>query len=126
MNKKNLFLWSLYDFANSIIFVTFVLFFAQWLVIDGGLSDFWYNAIFAIATVLLLVSAPALASYTDRKGGRKFFLNITTVATALCYGLAVVVAHMGTPYVLLSAGLFLLGQYFYQFSFTFYNAMIED
>ncbi|MBI4128416.1 MAG: MFS transporter [Parcubacteria group bacterium] len=126
MNKKKLFLWSLYDFANSIIYVNFLLYFAQWLVIDAGLSDFWYNAIFAITTLLLLASAPVLAAQTDRNGGRKFFLNFATVGTFLSYGLAVAVAYLGTSHMLVVALLFLLGQYFYQLSFVFYNPMLEE
>lgn len=126
MNKKNLFLWSLYDFGNSFVFINFLLYFGQWLVIDGGLSDFWYNAIFAITTILLLVTAPAVAAYVDRSGGRKFFLNLSTVGMLVSYALAVSVAFLGTSYVLLAALFFLVGQYFYQFSFVFFNAMIED
>lgn len=67
MNKKNLFLRSLYDFANSFVFINFLLYFSQWLVIDGGMSDFRYNVTFAIATLILLFSAPKLASYTDKR-----------------------------------------------------------
>ncbi|MES3031930.1 MAG: MFS transporter [Patescibacteria group bacterium] len=126
MDKKRLFLWSLYDFANSIVFINFVLYFAQWIVVDGGLSDFWYNAIFAIATVLLFLSAPILATFTDRHGGRKFFLNISTVGTFVSYGLAALLAGLGQPNIFLIAVLFLLGQYFYQLSFVFYNPMIEE
>lgn len=126
MNKKNLFLWSLYDFANSLIYINFILYFAQWLVLDGGLSDSWYNAIFAIVTVLLLFSAPALAAYTDRNGGRKFFLNFSTIGTFLSYTLAIGVAFLGTGYVILAALFFLIGQYFYQLSFVFYNSMLEE
>ncbi|MDO8593442.1 MAG: MFS transporter [bacterium] len=126
MNKRNLFLWSLYDFANSIIYVNFLLYFAQWLVIDGGLSDFWYNAIFAIATVLLLFSAPMLAAQTDRNGGKKYFLNLATVGTFIAYGLAVWLAYRGVEYVVWSAILFLIGQYFYQLAFVFYNPMLAE
>jgi len=126
MNKRNLFLWSLYDFANSIIYVNFLLYFAQWLVIDGGLSDFWYNAIFAIATVLLLFSAPMLAAQTDRNGGKKYFLNLATVGTFIAYGLAVWLAYRGAEYVVWSAAFFLVGQYFYQLAFVFYNPMLAE
>jgi len=126
MNKKNLFLWSLYDFANSIIYVNFLLYFAQWLVIDGGLSDFWYNAIFAIATIVLLFSAPMLAAQTDRNGGKKFFLNLSTVGTFIAYGLAVWLAYGGVQNVIWVATLFLLGQYFYQLAFVFYNPMLAE
>jgi UMF1 family MFS transporter len=125
MNKKKLFLWSLYDFANSIVFINFLLYFSQWLVINGGLSDFWYNATFAISTVLLFLTAPVLAAYTDKYGGRKFSLNIATVCTALSYGLAAGLAYAHAHIFVITA-FFLLGQYFYQLCFVFYNPMIEE
>jgi MFS transporter, UMF1 family len=125
MDKKKLFLWSLYDFANSIVFINFLVYFSQWLVLDGGLSDFWYNATFAIATILLFFSAPILAAYTDKHGGRKIFLNISTVGLFMSYGLAVVFAYIGTHIFVITL-FFLLGQYFYQLAFIFYNPMIQE
>ncbi len=126
MNKKNLFKWSLYDFANSFVFINFLLYFSQWMIVDGGLSDFWYNAIFAITSILLFLSAPTLASFTDKYGGRKYLLNFATVGTFLGYGLATTFAYLGTQYIFVIAICFLLGQYFYQLSFVFYNTLIED
>jgi len=125
MNKKNLFVWSLYDFANSIIYVNFILYFAQWIVVDAGLSDFSYNAIFAITTVILLFTAPILAARTDLSGGGKFWLNISTIATFFFYGLVAISASIGSN-IWLVALLFLIGQYFYQLSFVFYNPMLDD
>lgn len=125
MNRKKIFLWSLYDFANSIVFINFLLYFTQWLVLDGGLSDFWFNATFAISTILLFLSAPILAAFTDKFGHRMFFLNFSTLGTALCYGLAALLA-MQNSNILLIALFFLLGQYFYQLSFVFYNPLIEE
>jgi UMF1 family MFS transporter len=126
MNKKKLFQWSLYDFANSFVFINFLLYFSQWMVIDGGLSDFWYNAIFAITSILLFLSVPTLASFTDKYGGRKYLLNYATIGTFLGYGLATIFAYLGTQYIFIIAVLFLIGQYFYQLSFVFYNTLIED
>ncbi len=126
MNKKKLFYWSLYDFANSFVFVNFLLYFSQWMIIDGGLSDFWYNAIFAITSIILFLSAPTLAAFTDKHGGRKYLLNFTTVGTFLSYGLATVFAYLGVQYIFIIAICFLIGQYFYQLSLVFYNSLIED
>src|SRR3989344_8240571 len=112
MNKKQLFLWSLYDFANSIVYINFILYFATWIVVDAGLSDFWYNAIFAITTVILLFTAPILAARTDLRGGRKRWLNIATIGTFISYGVVAIFARMGSN-VLFVALLFLVGQYFY-------------
>lgn len=125
MNKRNLLYWSLYDFGNSFVFINFLLYFSQWLVIDGGLSDFWYNALFAIASILLLLSAPTLAAFTDKHGGRKYFLKFATLGTFLGYGLATVLAYADQS-IFLIAVFFMLGQYFYQLSFSFYNPLIED
>ncbi len=96
------------------------------MVIDGGLSDFWYNAIFAITSILLFFSAPTLASFTDKYGGRKYLLNFATIGTFLGYGLATVFAYLGTQYIFIIVICFLIGQYFYQLSFVFYNTLIED
>jgi len=126
MYKKKLFLWSLYDFANSIIFVNFLLYFSVWMMVDGGLSDFWYNAVFAVSSILLFFSAPTLASFADKYGGRKYLLNFATLGTFLGYGLATLFAYLGTQYIYIIVVFFLLGQYFYQLSFVFYNTLIED
>jgi MFS transporter, UMF1 family len=125
MNKRNLILWSLYDFANSIVFITFLLYFSQWLVIDGGLPDLWYNATFPISTLLLLLSAPALAARQDRKGGRKRSLAFLTACTAISYSLAATFAQLGAHIVIITI-CFTLGQYFYQLSFIPYNPMLEQ
>lgn len=126
MNKGNLYKWALYDFANSFVFINFLLYFSQWLVIEGKLSDFWYNSIFAISSVLLFFSAPTLASFADKFGGRKSLLNMATIGTILGYGLAAGFAYLGSEYIYLIAIFFLVGQYSYQLSFVFYNSMIDD
>ncbi|MEK7068224.1 MAG: MFS transporter [Patescibacteria group bacterium] len=127
MEKQNLFLWSLYDFANSVVYISFLLYFAQWLVIDGGLSDFWYNALFAIATVLLLFSAPLLAARVDKhQTGGKLFLNLATIGTLVGYGCAALFAYSGTANMVPAAVAFVFGQYFYQLSFVFYTPMLAQ
>lgn len=125
MDKKKLYLWSLYDFANSIVYINFILYFAQWIVVDAGLSDFSYNAIFAITTVILLFTAPILATRTDLHGGGKFWLNISTIGTFVFYGLVAILASMNSNMWLIAI-LFLIGQYFYQLSFVFYNPMLDE
>jgi UMF1 family MFS transporter len=126
MNKRNIFLWVLYDFANSIVIVSFFLYLSQWLVIDGGLSSFWFNSIFVGSTILLLLSAPLMAAISDKIGRRKIFLNITTVGTFVFFAATAIVAQLGAQHVWAVAALYLLSQYFYQFSFVFYNPMIEE
>lgn len=125
MHKKNLFLRSLYDFGNSFIMINFLLYFSQRLVIDGWLSDFWYNALFAISSVLLLLSAPLLASFADKYGGNKYLLALATLGTWLSYAWSVLLAYSGGSMIFIAL-LFLLWQYFYQLSFVFFNTLLDD
>src|SRR3989338_8584659 len=82
MNKKNIFFWTLYDFANSIFVIVFFLYFSQWLVIDKGVSDFWFNMIFTIVSIMFLFTAPILGSMADKNGKQQDYLNWITV---LCF-----------------------------------------
>src|SRR3989338_1384830 len=109
MNKKNIFFWALYDFANSITTIVFFLYFSQWLVVDRGVSDFWYNMIFTIGSILLLLTAPILGSIADKNGKQQNYLNWITVLTFLSF--------LGV--------LFIIANYLYQFSFVFYNALLH-
>ncbi len=126
MNRRNVFLWVLYDFANSVAIVTFFLYFSQWFVIDRGVADLWFNLTFVFATVLLVVTTPVFASVSDKIGRKKMFLNIVTVLTMLSSLGITFVALFRPTWVVLAAIFFFLANYFYQFSFTFYNAMLYD
>jgi UMF1 family MFS transporter len=74
---------------------------------------------------MLFLSAPTLAAFTDRYGGRKYLLNFATIGTFLGYGVATTLAYIGQNMYLIAL-FFLIGQYFYQLSFVFYNSLIED
>ena len=125
MNKRKLFLWCLYTFANSVVFINFLVYFSKWLVIDGGLSDMAYNMVFVITAVALLFTAPSLATHTDKCDSRKLFLNLATIGTMAAYLIAALCAIYGAP--VLPAFLALIaGQYFFQMSYIFYDPMLND
>ncbi|MDR2685541.1 MAG: MFS transporter [Rickettsiales bacterium] len=125
MNRKKIFLWGLYTFANSIVFVNFLVYFSKWLVMDGGLSDMAYNLVFVAVAVLLLFSAPSLSAHADKCGNRTILLNIASVGTILAYLAAALAALWGAPVVL--AFLFLIAaQYFFQMSYIFYDPLLND
>lgn len=125
MNRKNVILWTLYDFANSISTIVFFLYFSQWLVIDHGVSDFAYNMLFTIGSMLLLVTAPVLGSIADKTYREQKYLNIITVFTFIFFVLTALTTLFFTGSVLLAAFFFLISNYLYQFSFVFYNALLE-
>ena len=125
MNRKNVFLWTLYDFANSIVTIVFFLYFSQWLVVDKGVPDFWYNMIFTIGSALLLLTAPVLGSIADKTGRQQKYFNKITVLTFLCFLGASFTTLFFSQKIFLAALFFLLANYLYQFSFVFYNAFLH-
>src|SRR3989344_5035684 len=125
MNKKNIFLWTLYDFANSIVTIVFFLYFSQWFVVDKGVADFWYNMIFTIGSVLLLLTAPILGSIADKNGKQQNYLNQITIVVFVFFLLASFTILFFSQKVFLAALFFLVANYLYQFSFVFYNAFLH-
>src|SRR3989344_4088375 len=85
MNRANIFLWTLYDFANSIVIIVFFLHFSQWLVVDKGVAYLWYNMIFTVGSLLLLLTAPILGGLADKNRRELFYLNRMTVFSFLFF-----------------------------------------
>ena len=126
MNKKNLFVWSLYDFANSIVMIVFLLYFSQWLVIDRGISDFWFNITFTISSLLLLFSGPIAGAIVDKTKIKMPGLRIMTIFTAIFYLLTGIIAVQYPSQAIMAMIMFTLATYFYMFSFNYYNPLIND
>jgi UMF1 family MFS transporter len=126
MNRKNIFLWTLYDFANSIVDIVFFLYFAQWLVVDRHVTDFWYNMIFVAASLLLLLSAPVLGAIADKNSKQRRYFNTITVLTFVFFLFASLTSLFSPGRVFWAVLFFMLASYFYQFSFVFYNSFLHD
>lgn len=125
MNKKNVFLWTLYDFANSITTVVFFLYFSQWLVVDRKVSDFWFNMIFTIVSIMFVFTAPILGNMADKNGKQQNYLNWITVLSFLSFlGIALITLFFSHK-VFLAILFFIIANYLYQFSFVFYNALLH-
>lgn len=126
MNKKKVFLWSLYDFANSIAMIVFFLYYSQWLVIDKGVSDFWFNMTFVGSSVLLLLTAPVAGSISDKIKVKMPGLKITTILSSVFFLATGINASFFPSHYIVSMFLFTLATYFYLFCFVFYNALLTD
>lgn len=124
MGKKLIFYWTLYDFANSLVFITFLIHFSKWLVIENSFSLFWYNATFVIGSIGLLIFAPYLGHHADKNGGRKY-LFLSTIGCFIFYLLTIIDALVFKNLVL-AAILFSVGNFFYQISFVFYTPLLTN
>ena len=122
--KQNVFLWVLYDFANSLVAIVFFLYFAQWIVVDRGLPDIYFNLTFTISAVLLLFTVPVTGFLLDKYFRRIMGLRYTTFATSLLYGICALSAVFNMEVIALI--FFTLGLYAYLLTFTFYTPLIND
>ena len=123
-SRKNILLWVSYDFANSIASIVFFLYFSQWIVIDQGVADIWFNLTFTVSAVLLLFTVPTTGALLDKYWRRITGLRYTTFGTAVFYGLCSIFAITGQSIPALIT--FTLGLYFFLLSFTFYTPLIND
>lgn len=125
MNKKNVFIWSLYDFANSFVFITFLLYFSKWLVVNKGVSDWWYNATYIFGSIGLVFFAPWLGGMADKFNKGRRYLSFSTFGCFIFYILAIISAAAGIQ-MFWTIFCFALGNFFYQLSFVFYNPILNN
>jgi hypothetical protein len=83
--KKNVFLWALYDFANSIVMIVFLFYFSQWLVVDSGKPDWWFNATLIMSSLLFILTAPVAGQRLDATGHKLSGVRVTSVIMFVFY-----------------------------------------
>mgnify|MGYP001606892185 CR=1 FL=1 len=122
--KKNISLWALYDFANSIVSIVFFFYFAQWIVVDKGIPDIYLNLTFTISAVLLLFTVPITGLLLDRFFRRITGLRVTTILAVIFYAICALLAIYDKE--IMSLVFFTLAAYFYLLTFTFYTPLLKD
>lgn len=121
--------WAVFDFANSLLYTNVLLYFPQWLTIENKVSDFWYNAVLVLVTLILLLSAPLFGIWADRIGRRVLFLRVA--AALMLAGGFIISAPVWIHFpvnIIPAVGVlgFFIISYSYQLSLTFYDAMLAD
>lgn len=129
MNKSQIALWALYDFAITILELNVALYFSEWLVIDNGVSELAYGSAIAVSIVLALFILPVLGLLSDRDKRRLpylyFFTFLGAAAVILigAFGLNIDRSPMLTAISLL---LFIVMNISYQGSLVFYNSILSS
>lgn len=130
VSKKDIWLWSLYDFANSIAFAGVMFYFGLWFVKTKGGSDVWMSSAVALSTVMLLLVLPFLGHMSDRRGRRMPFLSsMTLLCIASLIGMGFLMGRVDVLSDTAAIGVILFYfsfQFFYQGSFAFYEAYMRD
>src|SRR3989344_349048 len=129
MEKSNPWIWSLYDFANSLASIIVSFYFSLFVVSQLGKSDVWVSVPVAITTFLLLATLPFLGSVIDKVKRYKPALYTTTIL-AIC---ALILLGIFASKIILNSNLFIfviifyfLFQYFYQIAMAFYLPFLQS
>src|SRR3989344_7837331 len=124
--KKNIYLWALYDFANSIIMIVFLFYFSQWLVVDSHKPDWWFNAMLVVSSILFILTAPVIGQRLDESRRKLSGVRTTTALTFLFFLATSLIVLLAPSHAVIAVALFTLALYFYLVSFVFYTPMIND
>ena len=122
--------WSIYDFANTIFSMNIItMYVAQWIVEDLGFEDIFYSLAFAASQIMIALTMPALGALADARKTRLRALLIFTVLTCAFLVLIGQIALFSSNALWMGALAliaFVLANYFYGGSLTFYNALLPS
>jgi UMF1 family MFS transporter len=118
--KKEIFGWSMYDFANTIYSALFVtVYFPLFVVLKGG-DAFHVGMIFSLSMLLAGLLVPLLGAVADQTKRKKVLLFIFTLA---CCTFVFLSGFFSLWYVLLFA---LLANFSYHASLDMYDALLDN
>ena len=127
-NRKEVFAWSLYDFANqpfTTIIVTFIYsaFFVKVIAPNEQIGTaMWANAI-AITAIIVSVLSPILGAIADNGGYRKFFLILFTW---ICAVFSVLLYFPEAGDVFWALTLFIIANIAFEMGSVFCNSYLLD
>jgi len=127
-NKFKIFIWTLFDFANtsySIIVVTFIyaVYFKD--VVAGGesIGDLYWSLGISISMLISGILAPILGAIADYSAGKKrfllFFTLLSIVATSLLY-------FINEGMILWGLVLFIIANIGFESGLVFYDSFLPD
>lgn len=127
-NKQQVFIWTLFDFANSsyaVIIVAFVfaVYFTDVVCSAKPVGDFYWSLGINVSMIISAVLNPVFGAVADRSSNKKHYLFIFTllcvIPTALMY-------FTGEGTIIFALVLFVLSNIGFQTGITFYDAFISD
>ena len=127
-NKWRVFIWTLFDFANtsySIVIVTFIfaVYFKQQVVSGESVGDFYWSIGTSISMLITAIISPILGAIADHSAGKKRFLLVFTlmciISTSLLY-------FVGVGDVFFALVLFIIANVGFESGLVFYDAFLPE
>ncbi|MBK9099175.1 MAG: MFS transporter [bacterium] len=126
--KGRVFVWTLFDFANtsfSIIVVTFLyaVYFKKTVAGNEAIGDLYWSISTSIAMVITAIISPVLGAIADYSAGKKrfllFFTSLCIVGTASLY-------FIGPGQIFWGIFLFVLANVGFEAGLVFYDAFLPE
>ncbi len=127
-NKTKIFVWTLFDFANtsySIIVVTFIfaVYFKEVIAGSKPVGDLLWSVGISASMIITAIISPVLGAIADYSAGKKrfllFFTLLCIVSTSLLY-------FTGSGTVLIALILFILANIGFEAGLVFYDAFLPE
>ncbi|MDP2629602.1 MAG: MFS transporter [Candidatus Harrisonbacteria bacterium] len=124
--KKKIAYWALYDFANSLVLISFLFYFSQWLVINQGRPAWWYNSSLILSSALFILTAPFVSRLIDRSGKKIGGLRFWTTISFISFAAVALIAMLSDNFDLLATVLYTIANYAYTVCFLYFTPMLND
>ena len=127
-NKFKIFVWTLYDFANtsySIVVVTFIfaVYFKNTIAEGEAVGDLFWSFGISISMLITAIIAPILGAISDYSAGKKRFLLLFTlmciIPTAMLY-------FTGSGDIYIALALFILANIGFEAGLVFYDSYLPE
>ena len=127
-NKFKIFVWSLFDFANtsfSIVVVTFIfaVYFKNVIAQGKPVGDLYWSFGISISMVVTAIISPILGAIADYSAGKKRFLLFFTL---LCITSTALLYFTGEGDLYIALVLFIIANIGFEAGLVFYDAFIPE
>ncbi len=127
-NNFRIFVWTLYDFANtsySIVVVTFVfaVYFKETIAGGKPIGDLFWSLGISLSMIITAIISPILGAVADYSAGKKRFLLFFTL---LCIVSTSLLFFTSSGAILLALILFILANIGFEASLVFYDAFLPE
>lgn len=127
-NKKKIFIWTLFDFANtsfSIVVVTFVyaVYFKKVVAEGKSIGDLYWSIGTSLAMIITAIISPILGAIADYSAGKKRFLLFFTL---LCIVATSSLFFVGEGEIFFGIFLFVLANIGFEAGLVFYDSFLPE
>ncbi|MDZ7763887.1 MAG: MFS transporter [Melioribacteraceae bacterium] len=127
-NKFKIFVWTLFDLANtsySIVVVTFLfaVYFKETVAAGKPIGDLYWSIGTSTSMIIVALISPVLGAIADYSAGKKRFLLFFTI---LCVLSTALLYFIGTGHIFWALTLFILANIGFEAGLVFYDAFLPE